>query len=252
VDRAAQKAETDGLLAGMLASVATGGLPGVARPKVAPPPHPADPPPAQAPGPDGVPPGFLSGLLEGIQALRAGKPADALPCLRRARDACTAAGDAAGAVDVDVLLATVGAEVAARHGTPREPILAMLEASSRRAEEAGLLAQAAKSALVLGCLARLAKEGERAGRAFMRAAATAAQAEIPLLQFHALRLAGELALESNLRGKAQALWREALELAAAEGDATGLAASADDLRAAFQQQGFTQGRAGAKPAEAVS
>ena len=254
VDRAAQKKETDGLVASMLAAVATGGLPGVARPKVAPPPHPSDPPPAQTPVPGVVPPGFLAGLLEGVQALRAGKPADALPCLRRARDACTSAGDVAGAVDVEILLGTIGSEVAARHGTPREPILAMLEGASRRAEEAGLHGQAAKSSLVLGCLARLAKESERAGRAFLRAAASAAQAGLPLVQFHALRMAGELALESNLRSKAQTLWREALDLAAAVPAAEaagGLTASAEELTDTFKQQGFTPARAGAKAVEAV-
>jgi hypothetical protein len=91
----------------------------------------------------------------------------------------------------------------------------------------------------------------------MRAAALAGQALIPLLRFHALRMAGELALESNLRSKAQTLWREALEVAAAippvEADAGGLTASAEELTAAFKQQGFTAGRAGAaEPAEAVS
>jgi hypothetical protein len=195
-----------------------------------------------------VPPALLIGLLEGLQALRAGKPEDALPCLRRARDACTAAGDLAGAVDMDVLLGTVGAEVASRKGTPREPVLTLLENAARRAEEAALFPQAAKTSLILGCFARLAKDGERAGRAFMRAAAQAAQARIPLLQFHALRMAGEVALEANLRGKAQALWQEALATAGTvpvvEADAGGLTASAQELTAAFKQQGFAPARAG--------
>jgi hypothetical protein len=255
IDRAAQKKETDGLVASMLAAAATGGLPGVARPRMAPPPHPSDPPAPATPVPQLVPPGFLTGLLEGVQALRAGKPEDALPCLRRARDACNAAGDVAGGVDMDIMLATVASEVAARKGTPREPVLTSLESAARRAEEAALFPQAARTSLVLGCLARLVKDGERAGRAFMRAAAFAARARIPLLQFQALRLAGEVALEANLRGKGQTLWREALDLAAAvpEAEAGGLAESVEELTAAFKQQGFTQARASAgSPAEAAS
>jgi hypothetical protein len=89
----------------------------------------------------------------------------------------------------------------------------------------------------------------------MRAAASAAQARIPLLQFHALRLAGEVALEANLRSKAQSLWREAMELAAAvpEAEAGGLTESVEELTAAFKQQGFSVARPGAaRPAEAAS
>src|SRR4029078_2240983 len=134
--------------------------------------------------------------------------------LRRARDACNTAGDVAGAVDMDVMLAAIASEVAARKGPPAEPILTSLESAARRAEEANLLPQAAKTGLILGCLARLAKDGERAGRAFMRAAGAAPRARIPLLQFHALRLAGEVALDANLRTRAQTLWREALDTAA--------------------------------------
>jgi hypothetical protein len=152
------------------------------------------------------------------------------------------------------MLASVASEVASRKGTPRDPILTSLEGASRRAEEAGLLPQAAKTSLILGCLARLAKDGERAGRAFMRAAAAAAQARIPLLQFHALRLAGEVALEANLRSKTQTLWREALDLVAAvpAAEAGGLAESAEELAVAFKQQGFAAPRASGSRAEAVS
>jgi len=156
---------------------------------------------------------------------------------------------------MDVMLATIAAEVASRKGTPREPVLTALESAARRAEEAALFPQAARTSLILGCLARLAKDGERAGRAFMRAAASAAQARIPLLQFHALRLAGEVALEANLRSKAQSLWREAMELAAAvpEAEAGGLTESVEELTAAFKQQGFSVARPGAaRPAEAAS
>ncbi|HXU80397.1 MAG TPA: hypothetical protein VN914_03305, partial [Polyangia bacterium] len=71
IDRTAQKRETDQLLASMRAAVATGGPPGVARPRMAPPPHPSDPPLAAEPVPGLVPPAFLSALLEGVQALRA-------------------------------------------------------------------------------------------------------------------------------------------------------------------------------------
>jgi hypothetical protein len=256
VDRHAQKKETDELVAGMLAAAASGGVPGVARPRVMPPPHPGDPPRPAQPLPPAVPPGFIVGLLEGLQALRAGKSEDALAPLRRARDACLAAGDLVGGVDMDVLLATIAAEVAARRGTPREPILTSLEGAARRAEEAALFPQASKTSLILGCLARLAKDGERAGRAFMRAASQAAQARIPLMQFHALRMAGEVALEANLRGRAQTLWREALDTAASvprvEADAGGLTASAEELTAAFDQQGFSRARGQPKPAEAVS
>jgi hypothetical protein len=201
---------------------------------------------------------FLVPLLEGLQSMRAAKPEEALASLRRARDACLAAGNIAEAVDMDLLLGTVGAEVAARRSTPREPVLALLEGAVRRAEEAGLHAQAAKAALVLGCFARLAKEFERAGKAFMRAASASAAAKIPLLQFHALRLAGELALEAGLKAKTQTLWREALELAAGipelEAQAMGITESAELLAASFQQQGFTQARrtGEGKPVEAVS
>jgi tetratricopeptide (TPR) repeat protein len=248
IDRAAQKRETDALLGSMLSAVKTGGLPGVARPRMAPPPHPSDPP-AGAPVPGAPDAAYLGALLEGIQALRAGKPEDALACLRRARDACLAAGNTADAIDMDLLLGTIGAEVAARRSTPREPVLALLESATKRAEEAGLHAQAAKASLVLGCFARLGKDLERAGKAFMRAAGAAAKAKIPLLQFHALRMAGELALEAGLKPRAQTLWREALDVAAAipevEAEATGFRESADQVTAAFKQQGFTVARPGA-------
>jgi hypothetical protein len=254
IDRAAQKQESDALVASLLAAAAGGGVPGVARPPVAPPPHPSDPPLPAEPGPAAVPPGFLPALLEGVQALRASKPEDALPCLRRARDACQAAGDVAGAVDMEVMIASVASEVAARKGTPREPILTALENAARRADEARLLPQAAKTSLILGCLARLARDGERAGRAFMRAAAAAGQARIPLLQFHALRLAGEVALEANLRGRVQTLWQQALDTAAAlpEAEASGLTESIDELTAAFEEQGFGAARPIGKAAEAAS
>jgi hypothetical protein len=111
---------------------------------------------------------------------------------------------------------------------------------------------------VLGCFARLSKDLERAGKAFVRAAGAAALAKIPLLQFHALRLAGELSLEAGLKSKAQTLWREALDVAAAvpevEADIMGIKESADQVTAAFKQQGFTLApRPGAaRSAEAIS
>lgn len=257
IDRAAQKQETDGLVAGLLAAAGGASLPGAARPRMAPPPHPSDVPAPQQPLAPPAAAGFVAPLLLAVQALRAGKPDAAFDSLQQARDTCLAAGSTAEAVDMELLLGTVGAEVAARRGASREPVLTMLENATRRAEQAGLHAQAAKAGLVLGCFARLSREAEQAGRAFVRGAGFAAKAGLPLLQFHALRLAGEVALEAGLRPRTQALWKEALDLARSvpsiEAAATGLTASVDELTAAWRQHGFTAGAAtAADPTEAAS
>jgi hypothetical protein len=146
---------------------------------------------------------------------------------------------------MDVMLATIAAEVAARKGTARERCSPFSRAATRRAEEARLHAQGAKSSLVLGCFARLAKESERAGRAFMRAAALAPRRASPCCSSTPLRLAGELALESKPAQQGPALWREALDLAAAlpavEAEAGGITASAEELAAALQAAGLQPG-----------
>jgi len=242
VDPAAQQQETDQMLAGMIAGLGRAGGPSGARPPVAPPPHPSDPPSGQA---DVSPPeqtAMVHALLRAVQALRAGKTADALPLLREARDAALAGSRTAEGAEMEILLATLGTLVAAGERLPSRPTFSVFESAAKRAEGAGLTGLAAKSLFLLGVSANLSKDLETAGSAFARAANLAKQAGAHVLQFHALRMAGELAVGAGLDKRAAALWGEALDVARsaapAEMVATGLADGVRDVEALCRAHGI--------------
>jgi tetratricopeptide (TPR) repeat protein len=238
VDRELQRREVDGMLARMRAAISAGApLPGGAtgaRPRVAAPPHPSDPPLATV-SVDATPPTvFADAILATAQALRRGDTAEALPGLRTARDACLSGGRVSEAVELELLLATLAATVLRSKGQLHEQVKALFANAARRAEAAGLHAQAANVWLMFGCAAMAQQDLEAAVSSFLQSADRAEQAQVPLVRFHALRFAGEMADSARLSAKARELWEAALQTVAslpeAEAEAVGLTAAAAELK----------------------
>jgi hypothetical protein len=215
---------------------------GMAAPAVAPPPHPSDPPPEAVgvkAGKDGpevegpLPP--LGPFLKGVEAMRAGDLNAAIKLQQEARERCLARNDIAGAVEMDLLLATYAVQALSAGKARLRPALEVLKRAVARAEEAGLLMLGAKAALMLGLVARLDEDGRLAGGSFRRAADLATEVGGPAraLAIEALRLAAELAAGAGLEQRAVALWQEALDHAVAMPRAEAEATSAPECARAL-------------------
>ncbi|MDX2087890.1 MAG: hypothetical protein SFX73_08570 [Kofleriaceae bacterium] len=238
VDRALQAREMDALVTRMRAAAQSGanlGPPGGARPRIVPPPHPADPigeapleVAAAAPHPL-----FLDAVLATAQALRRGAAPDAFEPLRRACEACVATGRVREAVDLEVLLASIAAGVLTKKGELHPQVKAVFASAGARAEAAGLKAESAVAHLMFGCAAMAQQDGETAIRAFVTAATAAEEAKLPAVRFQSLRLAGDMAASAGLDERARAFWTDALEtyrtMPEVEAEAFGLVDAAREL-----------------------
>jgi hypothetical protein len=238
IDRELQRREVDQMLDRMRGALsAAGPLPGGptgARPRVPAPPHPSDPPVVPVTMAAAASVAFADAVLATAQALRRGRVEDALPALRDARDACMSEGRVPEAVEVELLLATLGATLLRGKGQLHDQVKGLFASAARRAEAAGIQAQAANVWLMFGCAAMAQGDLEAAVGAFLQSAQRAEQARVPLVRFHALRLAGEMAESARLVAKTRELWEAALQTAAAvpdaEAEAVGLAPAAAELR----------------------
>lgn len=238
IDRELQRREVDEMLARMRAALSSaaslaGGATG-ARPRVPPPAHPGDPPSADVALAATSAPAFVDAVLGTAQALRRGDTEAALPVLRSARDACLSDGRASEAVELELLLATLAATVLPGKGQVHEQVKGLFANAARRAEAAGLHAQAANVWLMFGCAAMAQQDLEAAVGAFLQSAEGAEHARVPLVCFHALRFAGEMADSARLSTKARELWEAALQTVAvlpeAEVEALGLTGAAAELK----------------------
>jgi hypothetical protein len=237
IDRELQRREVDEMLARMRGAISSAAfLPGGAtgaRPRLAPPPHQSDPPSAAVALAATSAPAFLDAILATAQALRRGDTEAALPALRSARDACLSDGRVPEAVELELLLATLAATVLRGKGQLHEQVKGLFANAARRVEAAGLHAQAANVWLMFGCAAMAQQDLEAAVSAFLQSAENAEHGKVPLVRFHALRFAGEMADSARLSAKARELWEAALQTVAAlpeaEAEALDLIAAAAEL-----------------------
>jgi len=244
VDAGEAQKEASDLLGGMTTAVASGaGFPAGARPKVAPPPHPDDPP-AVPPPADGRPSAhaFLVPFLKAIQCQRDGGPLEAIRLLGEARDLCVASQRPLEAAQMELLAALAIAQAGLQEGAGIAPSVPVFQSAVERAEKAELPGIAATAAMVLGTFANLAKDPELAATSFMRSAALARKAAVPMLEFQALRMAGELGVKGGARERGGERLKDAIGVAAAlppaDAQAAGLTDATLDLLAFCKEHGL--------------
>jgi tetratricopeptide (TPR) repeat protein len=220
------EAEVDRDVAGMLdrAAAATLGAPGFAQigaawPRAVMPP----PRPGQTMVPDGeikaamiaagISPAISPGegqklrllILRAAQALKAGRGTDAVFLQREARDYCDQIGLPKEAITMELVLGAYLVQLGHR------PLaIQTYEKAGQRAEEMGMLKEAAQAHLAAGALHGVDKRPDQASLAYARAGALARRAGVPILAIECYRLSGHYCADMPVKVKA---WRLALEVA---------------------------------------
>jgi tetratricopeptide (TPR) repeat protein len=213
VDRERQCAEIDGLLdaiASAPADVTGPARVGAAKPDIAPPVRVGAARSAAPP----LTANYIPPFVEGIKAVRRGDMRQAITLQREAHARRLAAGDTAGALEMEILLAVYQGQLALASRENTRPALETFERAIRAANDAGLVDVASRAGLLEGVLANAAGDAPGAVRTLQRAASLAETAGAHALQAEALRLSADLVSRAGLNDRAAQFRADAARAAA--------------------------------------